>query len=179
MDKKLLLSAPAIERRVAELGRELSDFYRGKPLTVVAVLNGGMFFAVDLARHLDIPVWIDSLAASSYVNDKSSGEISFRCFPKLPMSGRHILLVDDVLDTGFTMRKLFSALLDRGALSVRCCVLLDKEARRHPEGLAKPDWKAFSAPDRYLVGMGLDSEENFRNLCEILAVTDSREKSDL
>ena len=154
-----LFSAEQIAARIAEMGREIREFYRGRDLTLIAVMNGGAFFAADLARAVDLPLWFDSIRAASYSDDRR-GEFHLESEPKLDPRGRQILLADDVFDSGNTLRLCRELLLDRGAAEVRCAVLVNKII---PGRSSMPDWAGFSAPDRYLVGVGMDSHEMYRN----------------
>ena len=155
-----LFSVGAIAARVAELGREIGTFYAGKELTLIVLMNGGAFFGADLARAIDLPLWFDSLRTASYTNDLRGG-FQLESPPKLDPRGREILLADDVFDSGETIRNCREYLLAQGAAGVRCAVLVDKQV---PGRESAPDWAAFTAPDRYLVGFGMDSREKYRNL---------------
>lgn len=157
-----LFAQDEIARRVAELGREISSFYQNKELTLIAVLNGAIPFAADLMRNISIPLWLDSIAVQSYSNDASSGEVKFRSTLKLPVANRHILVVDDILDTGLSLKRIKDYLNSMNPASVRSCVMVRKQLQK--PAATQAEWVGFSAPDRYLVGYGLDSNENGRNL---------------
>ena len=159
---EILCSAGEIARHIARLGREITEYYRGKPLTLVSLMNGALPFAADLMRAIVLPLYVDTVSVSSYHDCKSSGELNFRSTLKLPPAGRHILLADEVLDTGFTLRC--------GAASVRTAVMVEK-IRPRPEGIEHADWTGIVLPDRYLVGYGLDADELYRNLPCIAALT--------
>ena len=163
LSMKVLFSESEIAARVAETGAEITRSYQGNPLTVMLIVNGAFIFGADLVRKLDLDCWVDSFAAASYSNDRSTGTVSFRSPPKLPVEGRHILLVDEVLDSGRTMKKVAEYLRNAGAASVKCAVLVEKDIPR-PDGLDHADWACFHCPDQYLVGCGLDSNELYRNL---------------
>ena len=158
----ILVSSEAIQKRVAELGAELTEFYKGKPLTVICLLNGALPFAADLMRAIDLPLWYDSFAVSSYVNTKSTGELKVRSALKLPVKDRHILLIDDVLDTGFTLKCIIRDFKDMGAASIKSCVLLNKDVEH--KLFAEPDWVGFNINNEFVVGYGLDYNEEYRNL---------------
>ena len=161
-----LYDAETIRRRVSELAADISRTYAGQELTAIIVMNGGLFFAANLLRGIGIPVRIDSLPAGSYTHHLSTGELKMRGRLKLAVEGRHVLLIDDILDTGFTLAELQRIILDAGAASCRTCVLIDKDIppeKKH----AKADWFGFRAPAEFLVGYGMDSDEHFRNLPDI------------
>ncbi|MDD3154150.1 MAG: hypoxanthine phosphoribosyltransferase [Victivallaceae bacterium] len=162
---KLLYSRDAIASRVAEMGKTITAAYQGKPLTVVVLLNGAMLFGADLIRKIELPIHVDTLAVSSYRKDFSSGEVVLRGSLKLPVGGRHILLVDDILDTGTTLAYLCERFRNDGALSIKTCVLLDKMRKESMQ--IEADFRGFEIPDRYVIGYGLDSEEEYRNLPDI------------
>ena len=167
---KILITPEEISKRVAELGAELTEFYRGRDLTAVIILNGALFFGADLIRRIELPLQIDSFAASSYAHYRSTGILTVRAPQKLPVRDRHVLLIDDILDTGLSMQCAVTHFRELGAASVRSCVLMNKHI---PEKcLASADWTGFHIPDHYVVGYGLDSEERYRNLPAIAVLDD-------
>ena len=161
-----LYDAATLSGRVAELAADISRAYAGLEITAVIIMNGGVFFAADLLRRIEVPICLDSLAAGSYLHHASTGQLTMRGGMKLDMKGRHVLLIDDILDTGFTLAELQRKILDAGALSCRTCVLIDK-AIPPERKKAKADWYGFRAPAEYLVGYGMDSDEHYRNLPDI------------
>ena len=165
----IIYSAGEIANRIAQLGREITEFYRGEELTVVALMNGAPPFAADLIRAIGLDCYVDTVSVASYRNCRSTGEPEFRSTLKIPPSGRHILLADEVLDSGVTLQCVAEYFRRRGAASVRTVVMVEKELPR-PNGLAHADWTGFTAPDRYLVGYGLDADEHYRNLPYIAAL---------
>ena len=159
---KILVSEEQIAQRVRELGAEITAFYEGKPLTVVILMNGALPFGADLVRAVKLPLRWEAFACSSYAGDRSCGELKIRSQLKEPVSGRHLLIVDDILDSGLTLQKLSEYFAGQGASSVRTCVLLNKNVSG--KYFVKPDWTGFDIPDRYVVGYGMDSNEEYRNL---------------
>ena len=162
----------ALERRVAELAAEISRVYADTGVVAIVVMNGGLFFASDLLRLITAQVQVDSIAAGSYLHHASTGQLNVRGALKLDPKGRHILLIDDILDTGLTLAKLREKFLEDGAASCRTCVLFDK-AIPPEQKKAKPDWFGFRAPPQYLVGCGMDSDELYRNLPDICILRES------
>ena len=160
---KVLFSETEIAEKINEIGSDITATYKDEPLTVMLIVNGAFVFGADLIRKLDLECWVDSIAAASYSNDRSTGKVHLRSEPKLPVEGRHILLVDEVLDSGRTMLRLKQYFMDAGAKSVKSAVLVEKEIPR-PDGDPHADWVCFYCPDKYLVGCGLDSNELYRNL---------------
>lgn len=167
---EILFSEAEIHDRIQRLGQEISGFYQNQPLTILALLNGASIFAADLARSITCEdCYLDCMAVCSYSGHHSIGELRFRCEPKLPVAGRHILLVDGVLDTGFTLSRVVEHLAAMESLSVRSCVLAEK-IRPRIQCIQHADWCAFQTPDRYLVGCGMDSHEKFRQLPYVAAL---------
>lgn len=161
-----LYTAAQIRQRVSELGNVITQEMKDQDLLVVAVMNGGMFFAADLVRAMNMPVKLDSISVHSYCHHESTGELSFRGKLKLNPAGRHVMIVDDILDTGFTMCRLKKYFKEQGADSVHICCLIDKDLPMENK-LCHADWFAFRSPNAYLVGYGLDSDELYRNLPDI------------
>ena len=161
-----LFDTASIRRRIDEIAADINRTYAGLELTAVIIMNGGVFFAADLLRRIELPVCVDSLAAGSYLHHASTGQLTMRGGLKLDVKGRHILLIDDVLDTGFTLAELQKKILAAGAASCRTCVLVDKDIPPEKKK-AKADWFGFRAPAQYIVGYGMDSDEHYRNLPDI------------
>jgi len=159
---KVLIEEKALQKRIVELGRELSEFYTDRHLTVISVSNGATIFVADLIRQFTIPMQLDSIRAYSYNDTESLGEVKLLSDVKLEVDGRDVLVVDDILDTGRTMRKIVDSLCSRTPASIKTCVLLDKPARRVID--INADYVGFTVPDVFVVGYGLDYNEYYRNL---------------
>ena len=159
----VLISGPELRKRIAELGRELADEYRDLCPICVNILKGGFIFLADLVRAMDIDVEVDFMAVSSY-EDKtdSSGVVRILSDLLLNIEGRHVLIVEDIVDTGLTLEYLRELLLARNPASLRIVSLLDKVDRRRVE--VPIDWVGFRIPDEFVVGYGLDFAQRFRNL---------------
>ena len=161
---EIIKDQKSVELRIRELGAEITAEYKDKPLTLLVVMNGGLFFGAKLAETVDVEdFFIDSISASSYKHHSSTGNVELRSFMKLETVGRHVLILDEVLDTGRTLKKIQEKLLDQGALSVKTIVLVEKTIPR-PDGIAHADWAGYLMEDRYLIGCGMDSDEKYRNL---------------
>ena len=151
-----------VNQRIKAMGAEISRIFKGEPVTMLVVMNGGLFFAAKLAEAIDMDdFYIDSIAAGSYKNNMSSGNVELRSTLKLDPCKRHILIVDEVLDSGRTLKAISQNLMALGALSVRTAVLVEKELSR-PDGIPHADWAGFLMDDRYLIGCGMDSNEKYR-----------------
>lgn len=163
---EILLDAAAIEKRVKELGQEIAKAYEGKELVVVGILKGAVVFYADLIRALPIPLTLDFMAISSYgAATSSSGVVRINKDLDRDIVGKHVLLVEDIIDTGLTLSYLRETLLARGAASLGICALLDKAARRKTD--IQGDYIGFTIPDAFVVGYGLDYNEKYRNLPDI------------
>lgn len=160
---EVLISESRIRRRVAALGRKISSDYAGKDLTVIFISSGAVVFAADLIRNIKLPMHIDCIRASSYASGmKSSGRVKLTSGFKVDIRGRHVLLVDDILDSGRTLGRIIRFLKKYRPADIRTCVLLDKAARR--EIPLETDYAGFAIPDVFVYGYGLDYREYCRNL---------------
>jgi hypoxanthine phosphoribosyltransferase len=160
---RILFTEEQIETRIRELAAEISDHYRGKTVKLVGVLKGSIFFLTALARHLEVPLKMDFLGISSFSN-KSGAPGVVRIAKDLDESieGEDVLLVEDIVDTGFTLRYLLQTLAGRGPNSLSVCTFLDRNSRRIVQ--VPVDFRCFEIPDRFVVGFGLDYNQLYRNL---------------
>jgi hypoxanthine phosphoribosyltransferase len=170
---RLYLSSSAIQRRVRSLGEQLTRDYAGLNPLLLCVLRGAFIFTADLARSIATPVQVDFLRASSYLGTESVGEplVELEGLPE-SLVGRHVLLVEDVVDTGRTVACLREALERRGPASLRLCALLDKKYRREVE--VQLHYSAFSIGEEFVVGYGLDLDQRYRHLPHIYRVLPTR-----
>jgi hypoxanthine phosphoribosyltransferase len=172
----VLITAQAIERRVAELGTELKRVYGNEELTFISIMNGAILFTADLLRQIDNPVRLDCIRISSYGNStESHGTPKLVHSLMLDVTGRHVLLVDDILDTGKTLSLVAGMIRGLQPASIRVCVLLDKAGRRQVPFEA--DFVGFKIPDKFVVGYGLDYAERYRNLPSIGVLKAERQKA--
>ena len=162
----VLFTAEQIAHRVAELGGAIRRDYAGEPLTIIAILHGSIAFAADLCEHLDDDLVVELIQASSYGEaTASSGHVTISRYGQLAAADRHVLLVDDIVDTGHTLDVVQRMAEEMGARSVRTCVLLDKPSRR--EVAVDIDYRGFEIPDVFVVGYGLDHGGRHRDLPHI------------
>ena len=160
---KLLIGADELQRRITELAAEIDRDYRDvDSLLCIGVLKGAVFFLVDLLKQVSVPVTIDFLQTSSYREGTTPGEVFIRKDVEVPILGRDVLLIEDIVDTGHTLRTVLKLLSFRGARSVKLCALLDKHAAREVD--IPIDYCGFRIEDRFVVGYGLDFAERHRNL---------------
>ncbi|HEU5080459.1 MAG TPA: hypoxanthine phosphoribosyltransferase [Opitutaceae bacterium] len=159
----VLVSEAAIKRRLKKLGADIAEVYGEEEITVVAIINGAILFTADLLRMIPNPIRLDCIRISSYRNEtKSTGRPQLLHSLQLDISNRHVLLIDDILDTGKTLWSVVELIKKQSPASVRTCVLLDKQGRREVDFTA--DFVGFEIPDRFVVGYGLDFAERYRNL---------------
>lgn len=160
--ERVLLSQQRIERRVRVLAREIEKDFAGRDVVVVALLTGTVMFLADLLRGISLPLRLDFMGISSYRSGTESGELTVTKELRLDVRGRDVLLVDDILDTGRTLRLVSERLRRLKPRRVRICVLLDKPSRRTER--VRADYVGFTIPDVFVVGYGLDFAERYRNL---------------
>jgi hypoxanthine phosphoribosyltransferase len=160
--ERVLITRPALAKRVRDLSRIIERDFTGRELVVVAVLNGTIMFIADLIRHLSLPLRLDFIGCSSYGSGTESGELVFTKELRLDVRGRDVLLVDDILDTGKTLKRVVAKIEQLKPRHIKTCVLLEKAARRVED--VQADYVGFKIPDLFVVGYGLDYAERFRNL---------------
>jgi hypoxanthine phosphoribosyltransferase len=165
----MLISKSVIEQTVARLAAEITEDYRGRQLVAVGILKGAFIFMADLVRQLDLPLEVDFVMVSSYGSGTASSRIvTMRHDLTTDVAGKDILLIEDIVDSGHTVRYVIEHLLSRGAASVRLCALADKPSRRERD--VTIDYLGFTVPDRFVVGYGLDFDNKFRYLPDIYAL---------
>jgi hypoxanthine phosphoribosyltransferase len=160
---EILVQPDELSRRVRELGRQISADYAGRELLLVGVLKGAVFFLSDLMRHIDVPCEVDFMAVASYGSaTDSSGVVRILKDLDVALEGRHVLIVEDIVDSGLTLQYLLRSLRARNPASIEVCALLTKPERRKVE--LEPRYVGFEIPNRFVVGYGLDHGERYRNL---------------
>ena len=161
--RKITYSEEQIAQRVSEMGKEITAAYGDGELLVLGLLKGSFIFLADLVRHIERPVQVDFLVAASYGSGTvSSGDVKLVYDPDARMEGRHLLLVEDIVDSGNTMNRLIPMLEQRGPRSLEIVALLHKHVA--PNLVKEPRWVGFDAPQEFLIGYGLDHSEKYRNL---------------
>ncbi|NLB41031.1 MAG: hypoxanthine phosphoribosyltransferase [Clostridiales bacterium] len=161
--KKVLIGQETLQKRVNELGKQITEDYRDKDLLMICILKGGVVFASDLMKAIDLPLAIDFMAVSSYGSStKSSGIVRIQKDLDQEIEGKDVLIVEDIIDTGLTLHYLIENLLSRKPASLKICCCLDKPERRKAD--IHVDYVGFDIPDEFVIGYGLDYAEKYRNL---------------
>jgi hypoxanthine phosphoribosyltransferase len=169
---EVMYTSEQIRDRIAELGRELTAEYAGKDLVLVGILKGSVIFLADLMREIDLTLKIDFMAVSSYKDElKSTGDVEILKDLTNPIRDKHVLIVEDIVDTGLTLTRLIEILSSRGAASIKIATFLDKPEPRINKEL-KVDYTGFVIPNKFVVGYGLDAAGRYRNLPFIGVVKD-------
>lgn len=159
----VMFDEEALKAKCQELGQRIARDYAGKDLLVVGILKGSIMFFSDLIKNIDIPLNIEFMVVSSYGNGtESSGKVNIKKDLGVDIKGRHVLLVEDIIDSGITMDQLMAELSKREPASLKLCALLSKPSRRQVE--VNIDYCGYEVPDEFLVGYGLDYAENYRNM---------------
>ncbi len=160
---EILVQADDLQRRVRELAAQISEDYEGKELLLVCVLKGAVFFLSDLMRHIDVPCEVDFMAVASYGSSTdSSGVVRILKDLDTTLEGRHVLIVEDIVDSGLTLQYLLRNLGARDPETIEVCALLTKPSRRKVS--VEPRYVGFEIPNRFVIGYGLDHAERYRNL---------------
>ena len=166
---KLLYSRQELAAQVARLGAEISRDYQGRELLMVGVLKGSFLFFADLVRAVDVPTVVDFVRLASYGSEtRSSGIVEMRKDLELPIEGRDVIIVEDIVDSGLTLESLYHRLLLRNPRTLRICTLIDKRCRREVD--IEPDYVGIVMEDGFIIGYGLDFDERYRNLADIYLV---------
>ncbi len=164
MDRlKVLISETELDKRIRELGEEISRDYEGRELHLISVLKGGVFFTCELAKRISVPLTLDFMSVSSYGNStRSSGAVKIIKDLDENIEGKNVMVIEDIIDSGRTLSYLMEMLRGRNPRSLALCTLLDKPSRRtHPVDV---DYTGFEVPDEFIVGYGLDYAQQYRNL---------------
>ena len=171
----VLIPEDEIRKRIADLGAQLSREYEGEEVLMICILRGGVFFACELAKHLTVPVSMDFMCVSSYGSGTvSSGRVKIIKDLDENIEGKHVLIAEDIVDSGNTLSTLIKILQVRKPASIRLCTLLDKPERRVVD--IKADYSCFEIPDKFVVGYGLDFNQHYRNLPYVGVVELDEEK---
>lgn len=163
--ERVLVSEDDLQRRVRELGNQITKDYEGKNLLLISVLKGAVVFMSDLMRAIELPFNIDFMVVSSYgKGTESHGDVKILKDLDTEIKGKDVLIVEDIIDSGYTLSRLIALLKMREPNSIKICTMLDKPSRRYEGITLKGDYTGFEVPDEFVVGYGLDYAENYRGL---------------
>ena len=162
--QKVLLSEEQLQNRIRELGEELSREYAGKDPVFVGVLKGVVIFYADMVRQITVPCQFDFMWISSYAGTESTGKMDVKRDISVDIKGRHVVILEDIFDTGNSLDYTYKHLLAKEPASLKICTLLDKPERRNPAVTLRADYVGFTIPNEFVVGYGLDYNEHYRNL---------------
>jgi hypoxanthine phosphoribosyltransferase len=159
---KPFFTVEQIQYKVKKLAEKISADYEGKDLVSIGILKGAFMFFSDIVKLIQVPMELDFLIASSYTKDKTSGKVSIHADLRVDIKNKHVLLIEDIVDTGLTLKYIREMLLERKPASLKICTFLNKKSRRIAE--VPLDYVGFEIPNEYVVGYGLDYENKYRNL---------------
>ena len=162
--EQILVTEEQIQKRICEVGKILSEEYAGKDPVIVGVLKGVVVFYADMIRKITVPCQMDFMWISSYAGTTSTNEMIVRRDVSVDIKGRHVLILEDIFDSGNSLDFTYKHLLAKEPASLKTCTLLDKPARRKPGITLQPDYVGFTIPNHFVVGYGLDFNEHYRNL---------------
>lgn len=161
---KVLVTQEEIQERIAQMGKEISQEYADKDPVILGVLKGVVVFYADMIRHITVPCQMDFMCLSSYHGTTSTGNMIVKQDMSVDVAGRHVLILEDIFDTGGSLDFTYRYMMSKNPASVKICTLLDKPERRRPGITLQPDWIGFTIPNEFVVGYGLDYNEHYRNL---------------
>ncbi|MEW6599609.1 MAG: hypoxanthine phosphoribosyltransferase [Nitrospirota bacterium] len=156
------LTSEQIQRRVKELARKISEDYEGKEILAVGILKGAFMFFTDIVKQIQVPLDVDFLVVSSYIKTETTGKVKIHADLREDIKNKHVLLFEDIVDTGTTLKNIKDTLLSRQPASLKICAFLDKKAHRQVD--LEPDYTGYKIPDEFVVGYGLDYDNKYRNL---------------
>lgn len=162
--QEVLVTEEQLQKRIEELGRELTQQYKDKNPVIVGVLKGVVVFFADMVRRIQVPCQFDFMWISSYEGTESTGQMVVKKDISTDIRGRHVLILEDIFDTGNSLQFVRDYLLTKGPASLKICTLLDKPERRNPQVTVQPEYVGFTIPNAFAVGYGLDYNERYRNL---------------
>ena len=176
--KKILIDELTLQERIQQLADEITEDYQGKKLTLICILKGSIYFFTDLSRRIKLDTELEFIRVSSYNGENSTGEITLKLDLDNPITGKDVIVIEDIIDTGRTLSYLLKYLSKQNPNSLKLCTLLDKPERREVKDI-KVDYTGFTIPNRFVIGYGLDLDEQYRNIPEIDCIIDESEKDQI
>ena len=168
-NREILIDEKTLQKRIKQLAEQITNDFNGQKITLLCILKGSLYFFADLTKRIDLDSEIEFVRISSYVGEKSTGKISLKLDTDEKVTGKNVLVVEDIIDTGRTLSYLMSYLRKQKPKSLKLCTLLDKPEGREVDDI-KVDYVGFTIPDRFVIGYGLDLDQKYRNLPEIQCI---------
>ena len=175
MEKRVLIDEQTLQTRIRQLGKQITEDYKGEKVTLLCILKGSAIFFADLARRIKLDAELEFVRISSYAGTDSTGTITVRTRPDQPLTGKNVIVFEDIIDTGYTLSYYQKELLKEHPKSLRICTLLDKPERREVDDVFV-DYVGFTIPNRFVIGYGLDLDQQYRNLPEVYCMINEDEE---
>ncbi len=175
MEKRILINELTLQERITQLAKEITKDYKGKELTLICILKGSVFFFTDLAKRIKLDTRLEFIRVSSYEGEKSTGKIKLKVNLDEPITNKDVIVIEDIIDTGKTLSYLMKYLSKQKPNSLKLCTLLDKPEGRQVDDIIV-DYVGFTIPNRFVIGYGLDLDEQYRNLPAVYCFTEDSEK---
>lgn len=172
--QKVLINEKTIQERTRQLAEEITEDYQGKKLTLICILKGSIFFFTDLTRRINLDTELEFVRISSYAGENSTGDINLKVDLDNPVTGKDVIVIEDIIDTGRTLSYFMKHLEKQKPNSLRLCTLLDKPERREVDDV-KVDYTGFTIPNRFVIGYGLDLDEQYRTIPQINCIINEDE----
>lgn len=166
-NQKILINEATIQERIRQLAEEITDDYKGEKLTLICILKGSIYFFTDLSRRINLDTELEFIRVSSYEGENSTGEITLKLGLDNPVTNKNVIVIEDIIDTGKTLSYLMDYLSNQKPKSLKLCTLLNKLERRDKETNVKVDYVGFTIPNHFVIGYGLDLDEQYRNIPQI------------
>lgn len=163
---KILIDEKTLQKRIKQLAAQITEDFKGKKITLICILKGSLYFFADLTKRIDLESEIEFVRISSYEGEKSTGKISLKLDTDEPVTGKNVIVIEDIIDTGRTLSYLMNYLKEQKPKKLKLCTLLDKPERREVKGI-KVNYTGFTIPNRFVIGYGLDLDQKYRNLPQI------------
>jgi len=177
MEREILIDELTIEKRIKQIADQINQEFEGEQLTLICILKGSLYFYADLSRRINLDTELEFIRVSTYEGENSTGELDWKLKLDKPVTGKNVIVVEDIIDTGFTLSCLLEYLKEQKPKSLKLCTLLDKKERREIE--VPVDYVGFTIPNHFVIGYGLDLDQKYRNIPEIDCFIDEDKKEDL
>ena len=169
--KEVLIGKKTLKKRIKQLAEQITKDYEGEKVTFMCILKGSLYFFADLTRRVDLDTELEFIRISTYQGQESTREPQMKLYPDNPVTGKNVVVVEDIIDTGITLDYLLKELKEQHPKSLKLCTLLDKPERREVENV-NVDYVGFKIPNRFVIGFGLDLDEQYRTLNKVYCITD-------